>query len=610
MEQVKNNNTGNVNIHRLDIDIIKAVSIIAVVLYHVYGDSCSTGYLGVDAFFVVNGFFIIPGIYRAINDDRFGYFKFIIKRVSRMLPVLVIACMAVLLVALIGMVPDDLLTVAESAVASLFFSNNLLSLYLCADYWDWTNEFKPLMHTWYLGVLMEMYIIVPIVLMVFSFVAKKAKADKKKAQLIALWVMFCTSLAFFIGCKRTELNFYLVFGRIYEFVAGGLIALYLGRRRDTSTDVEKNAKATGKAYNQLYQKVGFGIAFLILLAVLFCGVTSISLNNKIAIIITVVCTLVCIVCGSAFASTDNKAVIAIGVVGKASFSIYIWHQILLAFYRYFYSCRMDMMFWVVYGVSLGIIATLSYAFIEKKIKLDNKKNWLICIAVFATVNICCLFVWSKSGVLYSIPELDVNKAKIDKRKNAHYVDRIYDMDVAFDEDDRLKVLVIGNSFARDFANIILESDYAEYVDLTYSFSEPRDEKRIQESDIIFVYGKPDSLTEFFWNNAGDRAKVFGIGTKNFGECIGQYYLHRFSDRYYEQSGIIQDKVAVQEIELAIAWGDQYIDIIGPLLKEDGSIRVFTDDNKYISYDMHHLTKAGAVYIGKMIDISSLLEAID
>lgn len=592
MEQNKNI-TGNVNIHRQDIDIIKAISIIAVVLYHVYGDNCSTGYLGVDAFFVINGFFVIPGMYKAINNQNFGYFKFITKRVARMLPLLVIACIAVLLVALVGMVPDDLLTVAESAVASLFFSNNLLSLYLCADYWDWTNEFKPLMHTWYLGVLMEMYLIIPIVLMIAAKLSRMIKVDGRKGQKIALWSTVILSFAFFIICKRTELNFYLVFGRIYEFVAGGIVAIY----------IEKLKPKSGK--------VSFAIAFVIFVLVLFSGITEYSLDNKIAIVTVVVCTLVCLVAGSGFGVSDKKFVNCVAIVGKASFSIYLWHQILLAFYRYFYSCTIGVLFWVVYLIGLGLLTSLSFLFVEKKVRLDHFKKWIGWIGAFGALTLVCLFIWSRAGVLYSISELDVDSTKIDKRKNAHYVDRIYSYDVSFPEDtDKLKVLVIGNSFARDFANMILESDYSENVVLSYSFNEPKDEKRLQDSDIIFVYGHTDSLSDSFWDNVNSKEIVYGIGTKNFGECIGQYYIHRFSSDYYNQTGKIQSKIVEQQNELSAEWGKQYIDIIGLLQKEDGKIQVFTDGNKYISYDMHHLTKAGAIYLSEIIDISSLLESCD
>ena len=582
--------------YRRDIDIIKALSIVAVALYHALGDRCATGYLGVDVFFVVNGFLVLPGVYKSIVGGEFSLLRFLKKRISRMLPLLLIVCAVVLAISAVGMVPDDFLTVAESVVASSFFSNNLLSLFLCADYWDWTNEFKPLMHTWYLGILMELYVIIPLFMCVTNYICGILKKNKNKAQIFILSLMALASFAFFIMCTRNEWNFYLVPGRIYEFALGGLAGIYFEYKGEKTVD---------RADMKL--KKIFHIAGVIgLIALLFCGMVSISVNNKLLLCLTVVCSVVCILSGDTW---DYRGAIfdVFGCLGKASYSIFLWHQVVLALYRYFVSCEVNTTFWIVYIGAVTVLTIGSYLLIEKRVKIKTVREsleWIIALGILCGL---CLAVWNKGGVIRDIPELDVSKEKIEKRKNPQYVDRIYELDRPFSEKDDMKILVIGNSFARDFANVLLESDYSERMDITYSFSEPSDVLRIAQSDYIFVFGHPDSLTDDFWANVKAKENVFGIGTKNFGECIGQYYKNRNSADYFAQTGVISGQTIEEENKLIEEWGEQYIDILKVLTTEDGRVRIFSDDNRYISYDMHHLARAGAQYLSRELELDKYLQ---
>lgn len=147
---------------RCDIDAIKGMAILAVILYHI--GLLESGYLGVDIFFVLNGFLIVPGIVKAVLSHEFNYTSFLKKRFGRLMPVLLIGCIVCLIVGYISMLPDDYENLSESVIASIFFSNNILSKITTGNYWDTVNEYKPLMHTWYLGIVMEFYIFVPFII--------------------------------------------------------------------------------------------------------------------------------------------------------------------------------------------------------------------------------------------------------------------------------------------------------------------------------------------------------------------------------------------------------------------------------------------------------------
>lgn len=160
---------------RNDLDVIKGISIIAVILYHM--GILKSGYLGVDVFFVLGGFFIMPSVVGQICSNEFRWFQFIMKRIMRLLSAVLAASAVCLFIGFIFYLPDDYENVAESVVASSFFSNNILSAITTRNYWNTVNNFKPFMHTWYLGILMEFYVIAPLLVIVLKKAADFFQAD-------------------------------------------------------------------------------------------------------------------------------------------------------------------------------------------------------------------------------------------------------------------------------------------------------------------------------------------------------------------------------------------------------------------------------------------------
>ena len=154
-------------------DVLKAVAIISVVLYHL--GICEFGYLGVDVFLVIAGYFTTKSVDKQIIGGG-RYLPFVANRFFRLLPLLMLAGIVCLLFGLFFMLPDDYENVAQSVVATNLFANNILQSITTKNYWATVNEYKPLMHTWYVGLLMQFYITIPLVL----FVIGKYKKDKRR----------------------------------------------------------------------------------------------------------------------------------------------------------------------------------------------------------------------------------------------------------------------------------------------------------------------------------------------------------------------------------------------------------------------------------------------
>lgn len=173
------------------IDVLKAVAIIAVVFYH--AGYLTYGYLGVDMFLVINGYFITMSLEKKWSsidcsggEHSFfsGYVSFLWSRIIRLLPVLLIACLACMVWGYFVMLPDEYENIGESVVATNLFSNNILQSIVSKDYWNLDNNYKPLMHTWYVGVLIEFYVVYYII----YYLAKKYTSQYRWLNVsLAVW---------------------------------------------------------------------------------------------------------------------------------------------------------------------------------------------------------------------------------------------------------------------------------------------------------------------------------------------------------------------------------------------------------------------------------------
>jgi len=224
-----------------------------------------------------------------------------------------------------------------------------------------------------------------------------------------------------------------------------------------------------------------------------------------------------------------------------------------------------------------------------------------------------LYIYSIAGVIRDVPELEIYKSQnstklsfANTERNPHimYNAKIYDLDKDFSNDAKKKVLIVGNSFARDWANVLLESKFANGIEISYAtdFEKSEDIRtRIKKSDIIFV--SEMNISEFRKLSIKyniDITKVWNVGTKNFGSNNGIYYNKEKNSEYCNQRTHMDPGFIDKNNVLKQEWGEKYIDLIGIVIDENSTIPVFTPDCKFLSQDCRHLTKAGAIYFAENI----------
>ena len=132
--------------YRSDIDGLRAIAVMPVVLFHLGVPTFSGGYVGVDIFFVISGFLITSIIYKDIDEEAFSFIQFYERRVRRIFPALFVVTIVTAIASLFILMPNDLRSFSQTVVAATIFAANLL-FWSKSGYFDGTADEKPLLHT-------------------------------------------------------------------------------------------------------------------------------------------------------------------------------------------------------------------------------------------------------------------------------------------------------------------------------------------------------------------------------------------------------------------------------------------------------------------------------
>lgn len=575
--------------YRCDLDVLKGVAIIAVVLYH--AGWCKSRYLGVDVFFVLNGYFVVPQVIRQIEEGRFKYLSFLEKKIFRLLPLVLVICGLSMAIGYWGMLPNDYRYLSEETIASSLFVNNILQSITTQNYWAAIYH-KVLMHNWYLGVLMQFYVVFPLLMLLMRRWMRTA--------LIILTLL--SLLLYMIPIDTIGNKYYLLHYRFFEIAVGGLVAT-------KSFQVTKSWSYT--ALGLLLLMIFFG-AFTVgeqaMPYNLVGGTNTIResfLPREVLLLLTVLFTITYLLSSctnETFSALSQRSKI-LAPLGRMSLSVFLWHQPLFAFYRYFIADEITIdVLTTILSVTI-LLSVITFCFIEKRI-IVSKVSRLCLLPSFVAINAFALWIFQIGGIVRDVPELDIYQGTSDPAAFEKYTDRIYQYDKEFTPDNsRSKILIIGNSFARDFANILLESSLSDSVQLSYHYVfADCPQSRIRQSDRIYFFGWKHDVPSIVWHSLKTGAEIWGIGTKNHGTCNGIFYKNRYADDYFAQRTTIRQDYYVVNRLLHEEWKEKYIDLLDLMLRPDGTVPIFTPDHHFITYDGMHLTPSGSRYYSHFLNI--------
>lgn len=330
---------------RPELDGLRALAVLAVIFYHaklnISGHTVLPGgFFGVDIFFVLSGFLITNIVRHSLQNESFSFVNFYIKRIKRIFPALLFVLFSTSLAAYYFLLPSDLIKFSNSLLSAISFTSNIF-FYNEDPYTSSASELKPLLHTWSLSVEWQYYVIFPVLLYVFH------KILKGKIYL-PLLVIFFLSLLYAIYQSHNDISyaFYMLQTRAWELIAGGLCSWIV-------THIE--GKKTGEFITAT------GVA-LILFS--FLSYNDSILHPSFITIIPVMGTCFFIVgslrgelCSSLF------RIRPVVFIGGISYSLYLWHQPVFAFFR----IQNDHITWYSFTALTSItfiLSIITYIYIE------------------------------------------------------------------------------------------------------------------------------------------------------------------------------------------------------------------------------------------------------
>ena len=213
--------------YRADIDGLRGISIISVVLFHARMPGFSGGFVGVDVFFVISGYLITGIIYGKLNEGTFTFEEFYVRRVRRIFPALSIVYICTFVAGLILSLPNDFRAFGKSLISSASFVSNY-HFYGQAGYFDASSLSKPLLHTWSLSVEEQFYIFWPLAMVALW------RFGRSNIWMPVLFAGMMISLVYgewLLVSGDKYAAFYLPIARIWELLAGGVLALTISKLR-------------------------------------------------------------------------------------------------------------------------------------------------------------------------------------------------------------------------------------------------------------------------------------------------------------------------------------------------------------------------------------------
>ena len=384
-------------IYRPEIDGLRAIAVGAVILYHsqisIFGyKPFKGGFIGVDIFFVISGYLITSIILKElIITGSFSFKNFYQRRARRILPALLVVMLISLPFAYIVLLPENLIEFSKSIFYSIGFSSNFFFYFSGQEYNGSNKSLLPFLHNWSLSVEEQYYILFPIVLMIsFKYFRKYL------IYILIIGFVISLGLADWTSRNYSSMSFYFLHTRIWELLAGSILAYFI---------IKKNHSIKHKTLNIILSLVG-----LILI-----GHSILFFNEKIFHPSFYTLSPVIGVCLVIYFSNQDELITKLLStklfvwIGLISYSLYLWHYPIFAFYRIYASGMpiFSLLFDKILIVTLLFFFSLaSFFFIEKPFRKKEIKFSKLLKLLFLKFFIIIIFIsfsFYSKGFEFRIP---------------------------------------------------------------------------------------------------------------------------------------------------------------------------------------------------------------
>jgi peptidoglycan/LPS O-acetylase OafA/YrhL len=497
--------------YRSEIDGLRTIAVLSVILYHaqivVFGhDFFKGGFVGVDIFFVISGYLISRILLSELFEKgKISFLQFYERRARRILPILFTVFIVSFPLAYKYLMPHQFVEYAHSILSATFFGSNIFFYFTNTQYGAEDSLLQPFLHTWSLGVEEQFYILFPIVLLLAYKFAKNHLFT-----IIAVLILISLTYADWQSTENTQLNFFMLTSRLWELGIGSLLAFY----------ELKYGRVKHELLNQTMPLLGLA---MITYAIVF-------FNNQTPhpSLITLLPTLgTALIILYSVNKTDLvgkvlgwKPIVGIGLI---SYSMYLWHYPIFAFVRLADSnvSNDEKYFLILLTITLSII---SYFVIEKPFRNKQYFNFksfiIILLIIFTVIVIKNLYVINSDGISSRFDKFTFTKEyilnnSILQKESWTLVNKLINKPYKIEKN---KVLIFGNSHAKDFYNGFIQN-----------------KKAIMDNDFKIIKNP---------NKDKNAERVF------IGKGINSQFRHSiYSEDFYIQSNVVIISIALTETRL-------------------------------------------------------------
>lgn len=577
--------------YRKEVDGLRALAVLPVVLNHARVPPFTGGFIGVDIFFVISGFLISTIITQQISDGEFSIIDFYERRARRIIPALFVVVVTSFILAYFTMLPDDFENFSQSVVATMFFANNIL-LTLTSGYWELASEFKPLLHTWSLAVEEQFYIFYPLI-MIAVFKLRRSALPA----ILIVGIVGSFAMSAMLTSTHPNSSFYMIHTRAWELLLGALASYYMKRQ-----------SLTPDTCNQL------SLMGLLLIALAIFGYSESTPYPSFYAAVPCIGTALILMFANPSTITNrilsNRVLVGIGLI---SYSLYLWHQPVFAFARILSITPPSRGLMTTLCILTVSISYLSWRFIEQPFRnrsLLTQRQVLLSSAL-SSIGLgaigFCVFRWG--GLPERTPGIGLG--------NGHYIafnERAFSYKKdSFSDPNRVHLLVLGNSTGRDLVNVIVESKRFSNFELIYRDDVTVCGNNIQRQPHAELFENADAIVAaanfkydgecpyiLYQSQPLSEKPFLLVGPKHFGYNLNAY-MHVSPEMRPEVRAVqIPATYLASEKYRSMVSATHYVDLLRMMQDRYDGVPIFDQKGRILSADRVHLTKAGADFFANFV----------
>lgn len=625
--------------YRKEIDGIRAIAVLAVIIAHSGIGFLPGGFAGVDVFFVISGYLISGIILRDLEAGKFSFRKFYGRRARRIFPALFFMLLTVSIAAWALLTPSELKDYSASAFFSLAFLSNAYFMDF-TSYFAPSAHFIPLLHTWSLAIEEQFYVIFPLL----AFASYRIGGKKALWMTVVGFLVASFALSEWGWRNKPEENYFFSPSRFWEILLGAVVAFWSSRRGVSRND--------GLA--------GIGLASIFLSFTLYDEST--PFPSAYALLPTLGTAFLLLFASETGRVGQLLSFRPLRMIGLISFSAYLWHQPVFAFARLHKIDPSSPWTAIVLITCVLILSFLSWKYVEQPFRSDTKAGarlfpWsstaLVCAALLVTAMAYAGHYSKLPFLRYNDRDLRIVEMTRDAANDfQRHVGRPFERRAFLADGSLPKVMFIGDSYARDFMNVLDAKGYLSRIDPSYwtiaaecapyfqesnetllkeiwdtpncrnydRYRSPEMMRTITEADVVVLVSNWRADAAPFVFETVDRiralssASIVLVGPKQFGGVDVRALLQMTVEERVNHRNVTEAEILLLNSQLRRIEHATYVDIIGALCDHEGNCPQVTESGRLISQDGSHLTPAGALLLGDRLeqemDLSKLLRLVE